>query len=1055
MNILIKAVLVISGLVLSGCGGGGDDGSSQTPTTATVTGQFIDAPVQGLKYACSSGKTDKTNSQGEYTCNVGDNVTFSIGSSVIGTVAAQIGIITPYSLFPNDTQAAINFARLLQSMDTSASDNLIILDEILEARLTNNINFRNASFQTEIETLLGLILVSEESAKNNMNNAIVSAGGNVPTDTNRIPVSNAGADQNVNTTSQVILDGSASSDADQDQLTYSWSITSKPSGSNATLLDSTVVNPTFTADLDGSYVFSLTVNDGAVDSVADTITVTATTANSAPVATYSQLFLEEDQNVSGYLSALDDDGDSLKYFKIRDSTHGVLIVDINGSFQYTPHPNYYGQDSFSYKVNDGQDDSLIQEVTITIKSIEDKPIANAGTNQTVSTSKIVQLDGSMSYDSDGNQLSYLWNIISRPSDSIANIDTSSEINSTFVADKDGEYIIELIVSDGVSSSSSTVMISAINTAPRFINSSSHFNVSENNTRIGQVLVTDDNMGDVISYQIVGDNAELFEIDQNGTVSFLTPLNYTLNPEVITEAVVYEGYPMGSIYVHQNNLFMITDKDLKVFDITDLRNPKIKKSFNINNFIPKKLKHFKGLDDLYLLTNEGVYFINPTAPDELNIIQNNLNFINATDFTYEYKYNGILVALSEGSNEQNVLYLNSNKIYELNSMNRVYQITTNGIQFFKSGAGGGSQLTMSFNSNTNSYQYSWPIISEKFSTCVFGNLEYFSSFLYQTCASGETEFYIYKPLGDLGSHEKIATYPLDSYYQSGLYIDEYYAYIPHANKLEIIDITNKYTPILESAAMIDSTAFDVDVKKNIAYVATYKGFKIIRLSGYDVTIEVQDQYGNASTKTFDVSIDHNNATPIARAGDDQNIFQGTEVILDGSKSSDTDGIITDYLWQEGNTTLSTNSRFTKSDFIVGRHLITLTVFDNNGSTHTDKVYVTCNADGVYIDDNGIMWQDQELGNIRSEYNASYCSDLVLGGFDDWEMPNIYQLRNLFREKENLLTDFKSYWSSDISDSKCINSNQYANSIIFDDGSTYIGCAQYYTRCKREGYINLTK
>lgn len=99
------------------------------------------------------------------------------------------------------------------------------------------------------------------------------------------PVANAGNDQNVNTAATVTLNGSKSSDADSDTLTYKWSIVSKPAGSNATLSDTTVVKPTFTADVDGAYVISLVVNDGAVDSVADRVIVTATTAG--PVDGYS------------------------------------------------------------------------------------------------------------------------------------------------------------------------------------------------------------------------------------------------------------------------------------------------------------------------------------------------------------------------------------------------------------------------------------------------------------------------------------------------------------------------------------------------------------------------------------------------------------------------------------------------------------------------------------------------------------------------------------------------------------------------------------------------
>ena len=91
---------------------------------------------------------------------------------------------------------------------------------------------------------------------------------------NTPPISNAGIDQNLATGISVTLNGSASSDADGDLLTYSWTIVSVPAGSGATLSDRTVINPIFTADLVGSYVLSLVVNDGVENSGSDNVVIT-------------------------------------------------------------------------------------------------------------------------------------------------------------------------------------------------------------------------------------------------------------------------------------------------------------------------------------------------------------------------------------------------------------------------------------------------------------------------------------------------------------------------------------------------------------------------------------------------------------------------------------------------------------------------------------------------------------------------------------------------------------------------------------------------------------
>lgn len=98
---------------------------------------------------------------------------------------------------------------------------------------------------------------------------------------NAVPVANAGLVQHVPTGVQVILDGSASSDADGDTLSYNWTLASTPTGSAAALIRADTARPTFTADVAGTYVAKLTVSDGKTSSVPVETTVTATTPSAA------------------------------------------------------------------------------------------------------------------------------------------------------------------------------------------------------------------------------------------------------------------------------------------------------------------------------------------------------------------------------------------------------------------------------------------------------------------------------------------------------------------------------------------------------------------------------------------------------------------------------------------------------------------------------------------------------------------------------------------------------------------------------------------------------
>lgn len=98
---------------------------------------------------------------------------------------------------------------------------------------------------------------------------------------NGLPSANAGANQTVGVGETVLLNGTGSTDPDGDALNYTWTMTSKPSGSLAQLSNPTSDRPTFTADQEGSYDIQLIVDDGVDSSNPDSVRVTASTGSSS------------------------------------------------------------------------------------------------------------------------------------------------------------------------------------------------------------------------------------------------------------------------------------------------------------------------------------------------------------------------------------------------------------------------------------------------------------------------------------------------------------------------------------------------------------------------------------------------------------------------------------------------------------------------------------------------------------------------------------------------------------------------------------------------------
>lgn len=74
--------------------------------------------------------------------------------------------------------------------------------------------------------------------------------------------------------------------------------------------------------------------------------------------------------VSGSLSVLDNDidpnGDSLSVTAVTQPSHGALVLNLDGTFTYTPDAMFNGTDSFSYQVNDGSEDSNVASVTLNV-----------------------------------------------------------------------------------------------------------------------------------------------------------------------------------------------------------------------------------------------------------------------------------------------------------------------------------------------------------------------------------------------------------------------------------------------------------------------------------------------------------------------------------------------------------------------------------------------------------------------------------------------------------------------------------------------------------------
>src|SRR5438067_4265621 len=86
------------------------------------------------------------------------------------------------------------------------------------------------------------------------------------------------------------------------------------------------------------------------------------------------------------------------------------------------------------------------------------PVAVAGVPQAVNAGSFVQLDGTASHDPQDRSLTYSWVIVKRPVGSNAQLVDANTPTPSFLADKPGEYVIELTVSNSLFSTKSQVTV---------------------------------------------------------------------------------------------------------------------------------------------------------------------------------------------------------------------------------------------------------------------------------------------------------------------------------------------------------------------------------------------------------------------------------------------------------------------------------------------------------------------------------------------------------------------------------------------------------------------
>ncbi len=256
-------------------------------------------------------------------------------------------------------------------------------------------------------------------------------------------------------------------------------------------------------NFNGSETFSYTVVDVHNAQSTAEVTVTVTAVNDAPIASSMATVnvVEDSEGVDGLLLASDVDGDSLQYQIVNNPSLGVVVLDVEtGNFTYTPNSNVSGNDSFTFRVTDGQLDSEVRTVSINISPLSDVPVAQSGSLAT--DEDVVQVGALVAVDGDGDPL--VFSIVTPPSKGqvVLTDPTTGAFVYTPNANANGGDVFTFMAHDGENSSNVAqiqVSISAQNDDPETLPLSVQ---TEEDSAVSGSLQASDIDGDTLMFSIV-------------------------------------------------------------------------------------------------------------------------------------------------------------------------------------------------------------------------------------------------------------------------------------------------------------------------------------------------------------------------------------------------------------------------------------------------------------------------------------------------------------------------------------------------------------------------
>jgi len=396
---------------------------------------------------------------------------------------------------------------------------------------------------------------------------------------NETPTANAGDDQTIEGEVIVTLEGTSSTDPENQNLTFSWS---QISGTPVTLRGSESVQAEFDIpellEIE-SLTFQLVVNDGDLNSAPDTVKITIIPPNDIPLADagFDQFVNEKDFVVLDGTASSDPENQTLLFTWTQLAGPSVSLANSNTAQPRFDAPNLPSSATVEFQliVNDGVHNSIADIVKVSINAENETPIASAGEDQLIPEGVLVRLDGSQSFDPEIQTLSFVWTQISGPTVFLSGSTTN---RPNFIAPNllsPETLVFQLIVNDGLISSLGDIvqiLIEADNDLP-IADVGEDVQVIANATvnLDGSASSDPENQGlSFLWQQVSGEDVLLFNTSSE-TLSFIAP-EVIFSTRLVFQLVVNDGINESfadsiEVLVAKDTHEVVIDRELMITDLS--------------------------------------------------------------------------------------------------------------------------------------------------------------------------------------------------------------------------------------------------------------------------------------------------------------------------------------------------------------------------------------------------------------------------------------------------------------------------------------------------------